>query len=125
MRLRARKYAAVLAAGALCLAAAAAITAPSPAAAAPLPPNTAAIRTTAKAPISDVYYRGRCYYRRYCARGYYRRGYYYGRPFYRRRYAYPYWRYGYPPSGCENTFPASCSYPYPYFGFVYGWHGIW
>lgn len=79
----------------------------------------------ASAPISGVYYRGRCYYRRYCSRGYYRRGYFYGRPIYRRRYAHPYWIYGYPPSGCENTFPASCSYPYPYFGFVYGWRGIW
>jgi hypothetical protein len=124
MRLRARKYAGVLAAGALSLAAAAAILA-GPLSAAPLPPGKAVIRALAAAPISDVYYRRHYYCRRYCTRGFHRRGYFYSRRFYRRRYAYPHWIYGYRPTGCENTFPASCSYPYPYFGFVYGWHGIW
>lgn len=108
------KYAAALAAVGLGVACAAVLIAASPAAAAAIIPAAAAVKEPASTQVTAVSYR-----RRYCGRGYYVRRYYH------RRYARSHWIYGYPPTGCENTFPASCSYPYPYFGFVYGWRGIW
>jgi hypothetical protein len=107
------KYAGAFAAAALGVACAAAVLAASPASAAPIVLGKAAVKEPTSTQVTAVNYR------RYCGRCCY------GRRFYRRRYANPYWIYGYPPTGCENTFPASCSYPYPYFGFVYGWRGIW
>ena len=114
MRSKAIRYAVGLAAVALGIAGAAGIAAASPAWVGAVRVHSAAIRTNASAPISDVSYRSRHYCPRYCTRRYRHR-----------RYAHFHWRYGYSNAGCENTFPASCSYPYPYFGFVYGWHGIW
>jgi hypothetical protein len=102
------KHAAALAASMLGIVGAAA----SPAPAAPIVPATAAIKGLASAPATDVGYRCCCGRRHFVHR------------FYRRGYA-RYWRHGYRYAGCGYTFPATCAYPYPYFGFVYGWHGIW
>ncbi len=109
MRGKRMKFAA-FAAAAISVACAAASSAP----AAPIIPAAAAVKELASTQETAVNYR-----RRYCGRGYHVRHYY------KRRYAHSHWIYRYPPTGCENTFPASCSYPYPYFGFVYGWRGIW
>jgi hypothetical protein len=113
MRGERMKYAAALAAVGLGVACAAVLIAASPAAAAPNSPAAAAVKELASIQVTAVNYR-RYYRRGSCVRRYYHR-----------RYARSHWIYGYPPTGCENTFPASCSYPYPYFGFVYGWRGIW
>jgi hypothetical protein len=103
------KHAAALAAGVLGIVGVAAIPAP----AAPIVPGTAAVQKVASAPATDVSYRCCCCGRRH-----------FGRRFYHRASA-RYWRYGYGYADCGYTFPATCGYPYPYFGFVYGWHGIW
>jgi hypothetical protein len=109
-----RKYAGALAASALGIAGAAAIAAASPASAAPIVLGTATVKELASGQVTGVNYRHR----------YYGRG-YYVRRFYHPRYAHSYWGYYSPYTNCRNTFPATCTYPYPYFGFVYGWHGIW
>jgi|SRR5262245_3352685 len=101
--------AAALAAGVLGIAGTVPITAASPSSAAPIVPGTAAVKALVSTPVSGVNYRRG---RRYC-----------GRHVYHLRYAH--WRHGYPYADCGYTFPATCAYPYPYFGFVYGWHGIW
>jgi hypothetical protein len=103
------KHAAALAAGVLGIVGVAAIPAP----AAPIVPRMAAIKGLASAPATDVSYRCCCCGRRHFVRR-----------FYHRAYA-RYWRYGYGYADCGYTFPATCGYPYPYFGFVYGWRGIW
>ena len=113
------KYAAALAADALGIAGAVAITAASPASAAPIVRVTATVKELASPQVTGVYYR-----RHYYGRGYYRHR-HYGRRFYHPRYAHSYWGYDYPYTDCGYTFPAACAYPYPYFGFVWGWHGIW
>jgi hypothetical protein len=106
-------YAAALAAGAIGIAGAAAITEPSPASAAPIVLGTATVKELVLGQVIGVNYR------RYCGRGYHARRYY------RHRYARSHWVYNYAHTDCRETFPAACPYPYPYFGFVYGWHGIW
>ena len=103
------KHAPALAASMLGIVGAAAIPAP----AAPIVPGTAAIKGLASAPATDVSYRCCCCGRRHFVRRFYHRA--YGR----------YWRHGYGYADCGYTFPATCGYPYPYFGFVYGWRGIW
>lgn len=107
-------YAAALAAGALGIAGVAAITAASPASGAPIVPAAATVKEPASPQVTRVYYR-----RRHCGRGTS------GRRFYHSRYAHSYWSGDYHYTDCGYTFPAACAYPYPYFGFVYGWHGIW
>jgi hypothetical protein len=107
------KDAAALVAGMLGIVGAAAITAASPAPAAPIVPGTAAVKEVASAPVTGASYRCCCCGRRHFVRR-----------FYHRAYA-RYWRYGYGYADCGYTFPATCGYPYPYFGFVYGWRGIW
>ncbi len=114
-----KKCAAALAAGALGIAGAVAVTATSPTSAAPVVSGTATVKGLASTRLTDVYYRRRdygrgCYVRRYC-----------GRRIYHRRYAHSNWGHGYPYADCGYTFPATCAYPYPYFGFVWGWHGSW
>jgi hypothetical protein len=104
--------AAALAAGVLGIAGAVAIASASPSSAAPIVPGTVTVKALPSTPASDVNYRRGCYGRRY-----------YGRHVYHLRYAH--WRHNYRYADCEYTFPATCAYPYPYFGFVYGWHGIW
>ncbi len=111
MNCKAIKWAAVYVAAALGIAGAAGIAAASRSLAAPRPANPAATRAAASAPINGVYYRRRCYARSYSALR-----------LKHRRYAHYHWVYD---TDCRATFPASCPYPYPYFGFVYGWHGIW
>lgn len=106
------KHVAAAAAAALALAGAAVITAASSAPAAPLVPSEATVTALASTRVTEAYYRRGCCGRRY-----------YGHRFYRP--AYPHWRHGYRYTDCGYTFPATCGYPYPYFGFVYGWHGIW
>ena len=113
MRGKRMNCAGALAAAALGVACSAVLFAASPAPAAPIIPTAAAVKEPTSTQVTAVNYR------RYCGRCCY------GRRYYHRRYAHSHWIYGYPPTGCENTFPATCSYPYPYFGYVYGWHGIW
>jgi hypothetical protein len=108
------EYAGALVAGVLGIAGAAAIAAASAASAAPVIPAAAAVKEQVSTQATAVNYRRRCY-----GRGYY------GRRYYHRRYAHSHWVYDYPHTDCRETFPAACPYPYPYFGFVYGWHGIW
>jgi hypothetical protein len=108
------KYAAARAATALGIAGAIAVAAGSSSPAASVVPAAASVRALASTQVTDVTYR----------RGYYARR-YYGRRFYHSGYAHSHWRYGYRYADCWATFPAACAYPYPYFGFVYGWHGIW
>jgi len=111
------KHAAARAAGVFGFVGIAAITAASPAPAAPIGPGAAAVKGLASAPAIDVSYRRRCYV---CCCGHR----HFVRRFYHRGYA-RYWRYRYGSADCGYTFPATCGYPYPYFGFVYGWGGIW
>jgi hypothetical protein len=101
------KHAAALAAGVLGIVGVAAILVP----AAPIVPGTAAVQEVASA--TDVSYRCCCCGRRHFVRRFHHRG------------NAHYWRYGYGYADCGYTFPATCGYPYPYFGFVYGWRGIW
>jgi hypothetical protein len=106
------KYAAALAAGVVGIVGAAATIAAGPASAAPMAPGKATVKGLASTPATDVGYRCCCGRRHF------------GRRFYHRSYA-RYWGHGYRYAGCGYTFPATCGYPYPYFGFVYGWRGIW
>jgi hypothetical protein len=88
--------------GGALVAGAVAIATASPSWAMPILSNTAAVRTAASSPVTDVHYYRRGYHRH----GYYRRGYGYpwwGDPY---AYAYPY------------SYPYSYSYPFP---FSYGW----
>jgi hypothetical protein len=110
---RTMKYAAARAAAALGIAGSISVAVGSSSLAASIVPATASVRAQASTQVTDVTYR----------RGYYARR-YYGHRFYHRGYAHS-WRYGYRYADCMSTFPATCAYPYPYFGFVYGWHGIW
>lgn len=114
MNLKRMKYVELLAAVALGIADAAVIAAARPASAAPIVLGTATVKDLASRQVTGVNYR-----RRYCGRGYY------GRRIYRPRYAHSHWGYYSPYTNCRNTFPATCTFPYLYFGFVYGWHGIW
>jgi hypothetical protein len=108
------KYATALAAGALRIAGAVAIDTASPTSATPIVSDTATVKELASTQVTDVYYRRGSYGRRYYVRRFYRPG-----------YIHSYRGYGYSNSDCGYTFPAACAYPYPYFGFVWGWHGIW
>jgi hypothetical protein len=108
------KYAAARAAAALGIAGAIAVAAGSSSPAASIVPAAASVKVLASTQVTDVTYRHGYYARRYYCRRFYRPG-----------YAHSYWRHGYRYADCMSTFPATCAYPYPYFGFVYGWHGIW
>jgi hypothetical protein len=114
MRGKWMKYMEALFASALGIAGAVAIAAASPASAAPIVLGTATVKELASTQVTGVN----------CRRRYYGRG-YYVRRFYHPRYAHSYWSYNYTSTDCGYTFPAACKYPHPYFGFVYGWHGVW